>query len=304
MERNNPEGPIILAGATGALGRRIAHHLRQRGAAVRALVREGSGQEAQEELRRIGVSLQLVDYSNPDELAAACRGGSCVVSALSGLEDTIVGAQSQLLQAALQAGVPRFIPSDYCIDYTKLPEGQNRNLDLRRRFAAILDAAPIRATGILNGMFADLLTGAAPVVLSRFHRVLYWGDADRLLDFTTMDNTADYTAAAALYRRTPRYLRIAGEVASAQDLARIAGDASGTPFRLFRAGSLGTLRTLIRITRTLAPQKSEVFPAWQGMQYLHDMFEGKVKLAPLENDRYPGISWTTLREVLKGRNQD
>ena len=33
--------------------------------------------------------------------------------------------------------------------------GGNRNLGLRRRFMARVDAAPIRATSILNGAFAD-----------------------------------------------------------------------------------------------------------------------------------------------------
>jgi hypothetical protein len=28
------------------------------------------------------------------------------------------------------------------------------------------------------------------------------------------------------------------------------------------------------------------------------MFDGRAKLAPLDNDRYPGIRWTTARDVL------
>jgi hypothetical protein len=68
--------------------------------------------------------------------------------------------------------MPRFIPSDYCIDFTKLPPGTNRNLDLRREFHERLDRAPIAATSILNGRFADMLTGQAPIVLFKFKRVL------------------------------------------------------------------------------------------------------------------------------------
>ncbi|TCJ14609.1 NmrA family protein [Flaviaesturariibacter flavus] len=290
---------IILAGATGHLGRRIAHHLRVRGASVRALVRTGFDPFVIGELKHKGVTVVIVDYNDTGALAALCAGGHCLVSALSGLEDTIVGTQTQLLQAALAAQVPRFIPSDYCIDYNPLPGGRNRNLDLRRRFADRLNAAPIKATGILNGMFTDLLTGPAPVILDRFHRVLYWGSATQQLDFTTMENTAEFTAAAALDPDAPRYLRIAGEVATAQDLARDAAAAKGHPFKLFRAGSLGTLRALIAVTRRLAPQKTEVFPAWQGMQYLHDMFEGRVKLGPLDNGRYPGVRWTGVTDVLR-----
>ncbi|HEX2532818.1 MAG TPA: hypothetical protein VHK69_03725, partial [Chitinophagaceae bacterium] len=53
-EREEKGGTIILAGATGALGRRIAAHLRQRRAAVRALVRPGSAKEQTDALRRLG----------------------------------------------------------------------------------------------------------------------------------------------------------------------------------------------------------------------------------------------------------
>lgn len=39
-----------------------------------------------------------------------------------------------------------------------------------------------------------------------------------------------------------------------------------------------------------------MFPAWQGMAYLRDMFSGQARLDPLDNDRYPDEQWTTLRD--------
>ncbi|MFD2572159.1 NmrA family NAD(P)-binding protein [Spirosoma soli] len=292
---------IVLAGATGDLGFRIAQHVRQRGAIVKALIRKGSSSLKVASLRNLGATIVEVDFTNISELAQACLGGSCVVSAVSGLRDVIVETQTSLLQAAVEVGVPRFIPSDYSIDYTKLPRGANRNLDLRREFQERLDQAPIAATSIFNGMFMDLLTGQAPVILFGLKRVVYWGDADQPLDFTTVDNTAAYTATAALDPSTPRFLRVAGEVASIRGLQRAASEATGTPFNLLRAGGLGVLSTLIKVTRTLFPQKDEVFPAWQGMQYLHNMFTGLPKLTPLDNNRYPDLQWTTVRDVLAKR---
>jgi nucleoside-diphosphate-sugar epimerase len=291
-------GTIILAGATGDLGGRIARALLERGARVKALVRRGSTAPGATALRERGVETVAVDLNDARALAAACAGGACLVSALSGLRETVVDAQTALLEAARAAGVPRFIPSDYAIDFTKLPPGTNRNLDWRREFAERLDRAPLAATSVLCGMFADLLIGPAPVVLFPLRRVVYWGDADQPLDFTTIDDTAAFTAAAALDPATPRYLRIAGEATSARGLARAAGEATGKEFGLLRAGSLRRLDTLIRLTRTLVPGRREVFPPWQGMQYLRNMFSGLPKLAPLDNGRYPGITWTPVREVL------
>ncbi|GAB3304006.1 NmrA family NAD(P)-binding protein [Hymenobacter humi] len=292
---------IVLAGATGDLGFRIAHHLLKRGAVVRALVRPGSTRPEVAALREQGAEVVEVDFNSVAALTKACAGAACVVSALSGLREVIVDLQKRLLDAAVAAGVPRFIPSDYCIDYTKLPDGSNRNLDLRREFNQRLNQAPIQATSVLNGMFTDLLTGQAPVVLFKINRVMYYGDADQPLDFTTTENTAEFTAAAALDPTTPRYLRVAGEVASVRGLQKAASAATGQPFKLLRVGGVWVLGGLIKVTKALMPASDDVFPPWQGMQYMHNMFTGLPKLQPLDNARYPDIRWTPVREVLAQR---
>src|SRR5678810_894544 len=93
---------IILAGATGRLGRLIAASLIERGARVRALTRRGGSHDTSD-LRRKGVSIAEVDYFSKAEMVAACGGGACIVSALSGLEDVLLDSQSQLLDAAIAA---------------------------------------------------------------------------------------------------------------------------------------------------------------------------------------------------------
>ncbi len=289
---------IILAGATGNLGGRIAAAARARGAAVRALVRPGAAADAVAGLRALGVEIADANLHSAEQLARLCRGGSVVVSALSGLRPVILGAQTALLDAAIAAGVPRFIPSDFSIDFTRLPPGSNRNLDLRRDFQRRLDGTRIAATTIFNGAFAELLTGKAPLVLPRWQRVLYWGSADQAMDFTTMDDVAAFTAAAALDDTSPRFLRIAGDQVTARALAAAATAATGTRYKLLRAGGLGRLAMLIKIARFVAPQRDEIYPPWQGMQYLHGMFSGAGKLEDLANTRYPELTWRPVREVL------
>ncbi len=188
---------IVVAGATGNLGGRIARALLAQGASVRALLRPGAARDKLDRLQRLGVTIANVDFSSASQVVLACSGAACVVSSLAGLRDVIVEAQTVLLDAAVKAGVPRFIPSDFSIDFTKFPAGENRNLDLRREFHKRLDKAPIRATTVFNGAFAELLTGQMPLILFKRRRVLYWGDADQRMDFTTIDDTAAFTAGAA-----------------------------------------------------------------------------------------------------------
>lgn len=289
---------VVLAGATGDLGARIAIALVARGARVRALVRKETPTDKLAQVGRTGAEAVPVDFGDPQELARACAGAICVVSALSGLRDVIVGAQSRLLDAAVQAHVPHFIPSDFSIDYTGLPIGSNRNFDFRREFRAKLDRAPIRATSIFNGGFADMLAGQMPLIVRPLRRVLYWRSADQKFPLTTRDDTAAFTAAAALDPEAPRDLHIAGSEVSSRDLAATMTGISGRRYRPLRAGSLGGLGRLIRLVRRLFPQDGSVFPAWQGMQYLHNMFSGLAPSAPTDNDRYGPMHWTTARDVL------
>ncbi len=303
MPNNPTQKTIIIAGATGDLGGRIARALVKRGAKVKALARHASDLDTIVYLRNAGVEVEKVDFDNIPELATHMQSASCVVSTLSGLRKVMIDVQTNLLDAAVQAGVPRFIPSDFSIDFTKTPEGTNRNLDLRREFRATLDAAPIAATSILNGMFADLLTGAAPLILFPLNRIVYWGEADQPLDFTTIADTAEYTAAAALDDDTPRDLRIAGDTLTPRGLQEAASQSTGENFKLFRVGGLGTLDFMIKATRTLMPGENEVFPPWQGMQYMRNMLSGSAKLDSLDTNRYPEILFTRVKEVIDARKK-
>jgi len=291
--------PIIaLAGAGGDLGGRIAKALAARGAEVRALVRRGLNEEERSRIAALGVTPVAADPANLADIAHAVAGVACVVSALNGVRDVMIGRQGVLLDAAVKAGVPRFIPSDYAADFTKTPAGRNRNFDLRREFMGRVDAAPIKATSILNGAFLDMLGAEMPVIQPRIHRVLYWHDANQLLDFTTKDDVAAYTAAVALDDTTPRILRIAGDSVSARDIAATMSKVTGERFRPLWAGSLGSLGVMIGLAKLIAPQPDAAFPPWQGMQYMRDQFSGRVRLTDLDTGRYPGLTWTSVRDHL------
>ncbi|MGE6387556.1 NmrA family NAD(P)-binding protein [Pseudomonas sp. NPDC078416] len=289
--------PIVVAGASGDLGHRVVRALVERGAHVIALVRPDTETARLPGLRNASIAITPVSLDDAQGLRRAIAGSGCVVSTLNGLEEVIIEQQGRLLEAAVAAGVPRFIPSDYSLDYTRTRPGDNRNLDLRRRFATRLDTADIAVTSILNGGFLELLEGDAPIVLPG-RRVLHFGDAQQPLDFTAKDDVAAFTADAALDRHTPRFLRIAGNSVSPAQIAHILTELSGQHYRTLRPGNLGTLSALISVVRALTPASEKPFPAWQGMQYLRDMMSGRGKLLNLDNDRYGQREWASVRDTL------
>ena len=297
----NPQhvGTIALAGATGDLGFRIATALVARRVAVRALVRPDLSAPDAERLSSLGVELAAADPSDVAAMSAACAGADCVVSALNGLRDVMVDRQVVLLDAAVMAGVARFIPSDYAADFTATQPGRNRNFDLRREFKARADSAPIQVTSILNGAFMDMLGNEMPIIQPKIRRVLCWGSADQPMDFTMKDDVAAFTASAALDPSTPRMLRIAGGTASARQLADTMSEVSGQQYRSMCVGPVAALSGIIALTKRFAPEPDEVFPAWQGMQYMRDMCTGQAKLSALDNDRYPEIRLMSLEARLR-----
>jgi uncharacterized protein YbjT (DUF2867 family) len=105
---------ILLVGATGQLGGRIARELLSTGAAVRALCRPASGYAA---LKRMGAAVAFGDLRDPASLDRACDGIDTVVTtantARRGGDDTVDAVDLQgtrdLIDAARKAGVRRFI---------------------------------------------------------------------------------------------------------------------------------------------------------------------------------------------------
>jgi NAD(P)-dependent dehydrogenase (short-subunit alcohol dehydrogenase family) len=289
---------IAVAGATGNLGGRIVKVLLEKGAHVRTIVRNNTDDNDKiEKLKQQGVEVIKADMNNKTELTSALKGVSMVISALQGLEDVIIDTQFTLLEAAVAAGVSRFMPSDYSVDYTKLSEGENRNFDLRHEFYKRIDKAPIEATSIFNGAFADILAYSAPFIDLKNKSIGYWDNPDWKIDVTTMDDTAAYIADVAMDKSTPRKLLIAGFQISPKELKQLAEDVFDTPFNLTNLGSVADLAAKNKKERAAYPEgEKEVYANWQGSQYLHSMFSAHHD--HLDNDSYPDLKWTGAKEVM------
>ena len=147
-----------------------------------------------------------------------------------------------------------------------------------------------------------MLTYNIPLLDFARKRVGYWGTPDWRMDFTTMDDSAAFTAAAALDASAPRVLRCASFQVTPTDLVAVTEAAFGTPFELVHLGSVEDLRAQTARDRAAHPEgEAELMPSWQRSQYLQSMFS--TQHAALDNSRYPGIAWTGLAAVLAARKQ-
>jgi hypothetical protein len=52
------------------------------------------------------------------------------------------------------------------------------------------------------------------------------------------------------------------------------------------------------VNKLFSPSENELYPAWQGMQYMRDLMEGRIIFQKYDNDRYAYIKWTSVKEFL------
>ncbi len=106
---------ILLTGATGFIGSQTAKTLREKGFAVRALVRPQANTQA---LRSLGVELAIGDIGDPASLAKACQGIEQIVHLVGIIrelppkvtfEKIHTEGTRNLLSAAKSAGVKKFV---------------------------------------------------------------------------------------------------------------------------------------------------------------------------------------------------
>ena len=193
---------VLVAGATGMLGTKIVAALLDKGNInVRAMVRSSTDNNEEnrqkiDAMKAKGATIVEGDLMQPETLLQLCTGVDVVVSAVGNNEVTTPG-QKNLIDAAKQQGVKRFIPSDYSVDYRKLDYGDNDNLDKRKEVFEYLQHSGLEYTLVLNGAFMDNVgTPYMPQFDLEHQTFQYWGDGDTPLDFTTTDDTAKYIAEA------------------------------------------------------------------------------------------------------------
>ncbi|ETI27914.1 hypothetical protein G647_00363 [Cladophialophora carrionii CBS 160.54] len=103
---------VALAGATGNIGVPTLKALLAANHDVVVLTRKGSN-SASKLPQASNLTIKEVDYKSVDELTSALQGVKVVVSTLASAS---IGEQNPLIDAAVAAGVERFLPSEFGSD--------------------------------------------------------------------------------------------------------------------------------------------------------------------------------------------
>ncbi len=293
---------VLIAGATGNMGSRIAHYLaRKEGVQLRALVRNRVGRDERQQailnrLQQSGIKLIEGDLNDLGSLKRAATRVDTILSAVNGngSREVELTGQLTLLEAAKQMGVSRFIPSDFSADYTKIRLGDHHNYDFRIQVAEAVKASGLNYTFIMNGAFMEVMF--APIFGAYDFEngtAEAWGDGNTKMDLTTMDDTAQYTAEAITDPTTINTIfQIAGDQLTRNEIISAYQEVTGQRLTAPYRGTIEDLQAHIEV------MKSDPNP-WMyiRLQYLWLLESGISKLEHLVNDRYPMIHPTTVREL-------
>jgi nucleoside-diphosphate-sugar epimerase len=293
---------IAVVGGTGHLGTLITNVLVDKpDVQVRLLVRAGSRAKVKGFEER---GAEIVEGAlSPDDgaaLATLAKGAYAIVSAVQGGPDIIIEGQRRLLQAARDAGVRRFIPSDYSLDLFDVKPGSIPTSEMRRQFALIeeQERGEVEVVHVLNGGFMDrgVLFGFIRVIDAEKQTAYLWGDGKAPMAWTTYEDTARFTAEAAIDDRSvPRKLYVAGSVVTFDELVAEYEAGSGKKLKVEHQGSIDELSARIAELQQANPQN---LLAYLPLTYLRAIMAGEGQLKALMNDRYPAVRPLTVREYV------
>lgn len=293
MEENNriQKKVIVIIGATGMVGGLIARCLKDKDVELRFLVRPES---------RGKIPADLANINLFDSAAEAFNGAYAVVSAVQGSYETIVEAQLDWLEIAENAGVKRFIASDYTYNYFGTPKGDSDYADVRNEFAeqAKGKKGDAEVVHILVGPFMpQAWFEFFPLFDFKKDEVYQWGNGNQNLQFTTSADAAAFAAEVAVDDRpVPEKLFFAGDSLTFQQMV---AEVSAGLERSFTIVKHGTIEDLEQAWKEAKSKADGTDFTWQALEFLYANLNNPIEFGILMNDRYPAVQPIGVRDFAK-----
>ncbi|KAM0551267.1 hypothetical protein ACHAPJ_008612 [Fusarium lateritium] len=224
---------VAVVGGSGLLGIKVVNSLLNAGFEVTAITRNESSATFPDK-----VTVKRVDITSVDSIKDAITGQDAVVSAAA---TAATGNQKTIIDAAIAARVPRFIPSEFGIpsrEYrdTKIGSilaGKVRNTDYLIELAQKHDW--FSWTGLSNGLFLDSgLRSDRGFINIKARKVRLVDSGNEPYSTTTLAFVGD--AVAAILKKPDetanKYLDIAGVTTTQNEVLKIAEQVTGDKFEV------------------------------------------------------------------------
>jgi nucleoside-diphosphate-sugar epimerase len=290
---------VAIAGITGKLGTLAAENLLKSSSQVqiRGFCRHKSKVPAE---LRDNPRVSIVEGQSDDLDAArhAVKGSDVVICCYLGDDNLMINGQKLLIDAAVAEKVPRFVASDYTLDYRKLELGQLPNKDAMIHVKRYLDDQPIEGVHIMIGAFVETFWSFLQVFDGQNYALKYWGSGDEKWDLTTYGTSAQYMAAVSLDPTATGFLKFRGDFISLKEVAKLLEKRYGSPPELVCLGSMDQLRQRVDAARSIDNRAFDVLPLF----YVYYIQNGQTLLGDVDNQRYPWVKPETMEDFLNAND--
>jgi len=225
----------IIGGAGGNLGPAVTSALLDAGFNVTVLSRSSSSSSAP-----AGAKVHKTDYASSSSLEEAFKGQHAVVSTIA---TAAVGSQDIIVNAAVKAGVKRFIPSEFGINTQKVTGGAAKILARKIETQKLLNEAvknnpDFSWTGVATSLFFDwgLKAGSLGFNLKEKKATIYESGNE---PFTGTNLHTIGLAIASILQKPEdtanKYFDIASFTTSQNEVLKILEDVSGEKWTVEKA---------------------------------------------------------------------
>lgn len=215
-------------------------------------------------------------YDDRENARKFVQGSDVVVCCYYGGPELMTHGQEILIDACEDAGVNRYIASDFAVDYTKIP----RDAIFPKKSAQIvmeyLTTKKVSGVHILTGGLMETFWSDFFGLYNSDNRsISFWGTGDEQWDLTTCTTAAAYTAALALDRNAKGVFRcellalfstplicsviadldkVRGDRKSIKDIKGIFETVYGIPLHLKQKGSIDELYQTVEESFNMNPE--------------------------------------------------
>ena len=217
------DGPFIVTGASGQLGRRVIELLVE--AKAGPLIATTRTPEKLSGFAARGVDVREADFDDPASLARAFSGGKrlLIVSTDALDRGKRFAANQQAIKAAAESGIEHIVYTSF-VDHG--PQSPISFADDHGETEALLASSGVSHSVLRNNMYTEQLLGSAPQAIATGTLVSAAGQGSA--GYVTREDCARAAAAALMQERETRTFEISGPaLVSQSDVAKILSEISG-----------------------------------------------------------------------------
>ena len=275
---------LLVCGATGELGGRVARRLAARDARLRLLLRDGAPASLAEAL---GADVVRGDLCDPSSLEPAVRGVTTVVTTVTAMGRALAGERLDvpavdgrgslaLLAAAERARVQRFV----FVSYAGVSDAAARCFPLAAAKRAVerrLIASPMRHVIVRPDAFQELWLSPLAGLDWQRRRAIVFGRGETRARYVAIDDVAEAIARWALADEPPSIVEFGGpEALTRHEAVAIFEAAGGRSIRTYHVPR-PALRAGMRVLRRMRPEIASIL----GLALFADLEDAHWTDAPL-----------------------